>query len=56
MTHTLITGSDVATTYGYAFEAAQQDERGLLYPSHVKLGQLQRAAVAILSAIGASIK
>ncbi|CAL5219510.1 g1354 [Coccomyxa viridis] len=48
-------GGDVATTSGRTFEAAQQSDRGGLYPSHVKLGQLQRAAVAVLSAVGASI-
>ena len=52
----LATGGDLATTSGRTFEAAQHHDRRGLYPSHVKLGQLQRAAVAVLSAVGASIK
>ncbi|CAL8467615.1 g7153 [Coccomyxa elongata] len=44
-----------ATGSGRSFEAAQRLSNGALYPSHVKLGSLQKTTVAILSAIGASL-
>ena len=51
-----IADEEVTTTSGRTFAAAQQHEQGMLYEGHVQLGQLQRAAVAILSAVGASLK
>lgn len=48
--------TDAATTSGRTFEAAQRSSQDSLYPSHVKLGTLQKATVAVLSAIGASLK
>ncbi|EIE24601.1 ubiquinone biosynthesis protein [Coccomyxa subellipsoidea C-169] len=47
--------SETATSSGRSFEAAQRPSDDLLYPSHVKLGTLQKATVAVLSAIGASL-
>lgn len=47
---------ETATASGRTFEAAQRPSQDSLYPSHVKLGTLQKATVAVLSAIGASLK
>lgn len=50
-----IAGS-IASPSGRTFEDAQRPQADALYPSHVQLGTLQKTAVAVLSAIGASVK
>ncbi|BDA42733.1 Ubiquinone biosynthesis protein COQ4 homolog, mitochondrial [Coccomyxa sp. Obi] len=53
--HRESTAAASATGSGRSFEAAQRPSNGALYPSHVKLGSLQKTTVAVLSAIGASL-
>lgn len=49
--------SDFASTSGRGHEAGQAPAgQACLYPTHVKLGSLQKATVAVLSAVGASLK